>query len=306
MLLFIIMTLIFKSCLALPSRSPYPFITKVHLTDDLDGQVGEVEELYRDARRIDLSEMDENEADYFLEVYEDTSSDEISSPKPLVVESDETLIQLFPPETTGKCQVYENKIQQIFELVDVDNSTAAFQYRLLRNTIEDLHLFDICYEEACVGASLHRRRAVTRRGRFFHNHKGFDLNLELEKWNSKDRKVTVENDFCRYNDFCRTCPYHSSCCDDWCWKTCYDEDIRNPSYCQIWTSSDLCKKISHCQCNLDHGECFGGGTKKAPSRVSPWGSGNQGGCVRNRNRNRNGVRPRFRNRNNRNRFDNDY
>ena len=40
-------------------------------------------------------------------------------------------------------------------------------------------------------------------------------------------------------------------------RVCEDEDIRDSySYCQRWSSADLCQKIDHCRCNSFDGDCY--------------------------------------------------
>jgi len=254
MILFIILTLIFKSSLSM--LDPPPYITTVHVSDvDAEELIEVFEEEASSTHPVPSSSASHSKV-----VHEATKNDYGT-----VIEEDE-LVEATNKEsdTKAECQVYEEIIGQIFELVEARNSTSGYQYRLLRDTIDDLHLFDICYELACVAGQ--GRSTRPRGGRFFHD-KDLDLQLHVDKAKAKPKKKVYvdtrnDRDFCRKSDFCRTCPYSSSCCNDWCWKTCYDEDIRNPNYCNLWRSSDLCNKINHCQCNLDHGDCFGGGSVK--------------------------------------------
>ena len=152
-----------------------------------------------------------------------------------------------------KCKVYEEIIKQVYELAIARNSTSSEQYKELRATIDDLFLFDICYEKACKITQNHP--ISDREGRLLkHIFGGLDLTIEKQV----DDYDYFDDNFCDRTNFCRSCPTNSRCCSNWCWRTCEDEDIRDAnSYCKTYRRSNLCMKINHCRCDDYDGDCYG-------------------------------------------------
>lgn len=160
---------------------------------------------------------------------------------------------------------------------------AREEYKLLRRNLVNVTLFDECFEKACMFSKTeHFDSESDRSGKFFtiNFSLGKDEEESKDSWHSslikekdKDSKGQHENhswddsrDFCRRNRFCRHCPYRSSCCDNWCRKTCYDEDFNQPDYCKRWRKSNLCKKVNYCRCSWEHGDCYDPSKNKGSSR----------------------------------------
>lgn len=203
-----------------------------------------------------LEELSEDFDLDFIDIVEYTDT---STRKPIAdPDEDSFLVSELSYSEEPKCKVYEELIKQMYELEFARNSTSRGQYRELRDQIDDLFLFDICYEKACV---LTRTKSTTRDGRIF-----FDIFDKLaDTFHGDKDKIVVFNDYDFWDDdycgrsrnnFCNTCPSRSSCCKRFCWRVCEDNDIRDSySYCKRWRSSDLCRKIDHCRCDDFDDDC---------------------------------------------------
>jgi len=160
---------------------------------------------------------------------------------------------------------------------------AREEYKLLRRNLVNVTLFDECFERACMFSKTELIDSESdRSGKFVTINFSLDTDKEESKdsWHSsfikekdKDKEDHHANqswddnrDFCRKNQFCRHCPFRSSCCDNWCRKTCYDEDFNQPDYCKRWRKSNLCKKVNYCRCNWEHGDCYDASKNKGSSR----------------------------------------
>ena len=220
MILAIILTFMFKSFLC------NPFNTSGDLP--YSGDFNELTEIYETIEDAVISENSSYEVIEVIQSAYETiegpvkpESSYATTENPDIPDSTtyQTIDAPITPDSP-KCKVYEETIKQIYELEHVRNSTCRAQYKRLRDKIDDLFLFDICYERACMITMNSRNGRQFLADIFVGINKVVDgIGMNLEKTVVVNDYDYWEDNFCNRNrnDFCRTCPSRSDCCRRWCW-----------------------------------------------------------------------------------------
>eukprot|EP00092_Neocalanus_flemingeri_P013417 GFUD01014466.1.p1 GENE.GFUD01014466.1~~GFUD01014466.1.p1 ORF type:complete len:246 (+),score=45.59 GFUD01014466.1:48-785(+) len=190
-----------------------------------------------------------------------------------------TVLDVEPQEVlkAHKCDKYEEVILEVVMLSLSKDPMAKQKREELKRTIDDLYIFNTCYEKAL--AIIEKKEIEleisdetgtgnsTREGRLFllaglireilakkfgDDDDGVWVSRRWDdddrQWN-KNRRWDDDDCFC-YEDICRECKPNreGSCCRDWCEDMCdgQDWDLESERFCNRRRCHPLCRKFEYC------------------------------------------------------------